>query len=179
MPYSFSLTVLAFSEGGGSLIDVNPGLIFWTALTFLILLFILKKVAWTPILTALNQRETAIRDSLEKAERAQQEAKKVLDQNQANLAKAEEESRKIIDQSRAYAEKLKEQIIQESKQQAQKIVSQASLEIERKKESAFNELKSQIAEISINAAEKILKENLNKETNKNIVNKYINEITKN
>lgn len=179
MLYSFSLAVLAFSEGGGSIIDVNPGLIFWTAVTFLILLVILKKVAWKPILTALDQRETAIRDSLEKAEKAQQEAKKVLDENQANLAKAEEESRKIIDQSRTYAEKLKEQIIQESKQQAQKIVSEASVEIERKKESAFDELKTQIAEISINAAEKILKESLDKETNKSFVNKYIDEIGQN
>lgn len=179
MLYGFSLAIIAFSEGGGSLIDVNPGLIFWTAITFIILLVILKKVAWKPILAALDQREAAIRESLEKAERAQQEAQKVLDENQANLAKAEEESRKIIDQSRGYAEKLKEQIISESKQQAQKIIDDASAEIERKKDSAFNELKTQIAEISIQAAEKILKQNVNQETNKNIVNKYISEITKN
>ncbi len=147
MLLSFNLALLAAE--GPSLISVSPGLIFWTVITFIILLLVLKKVAWKPILTALDQRESAIRESLEKAERAKEEAQKVLDANQANLSKAEEESKKIIEQSRAYAEKLKDQIIQDSKQQAQKIVSEASEEIERKKESAFNELKNQIAEIAV------------------------------
>jgi F-type H+-transporting ATPase subunit b len=178
MLLSLNLALIA-EEGGTSLVSVSPGLIFWTVITFVILLFVLKKVAWKPILTALEQREAAIRESLEKAEKAKEEAQKVLDENQANLAKAEEESKKIIEQSRAYAEKLKEQMMQESKQQAQKIVSDASEEIERKKESAFNELKNQIAEIAVQAAEKILKENVNKEINKKIVNDYISEITKN
>ena len=171
--------VLLAEEGGGSLINVSPGLVFWTVITFIVLLLVLKRVAWKPILTALDQREAAIKESLEKAERAKEEAQKVLDENQANLSKAEEESKKIIDQGRAYAEKLKDQILQESRQQAQKIIFDASEEIERKKESAFNELKNQIAEIAVQAAEKILKENVDKERNKKIVNDYIGEITKN
>ncbi len=174
----FILSVLAIEENG-SLISVNPGLIFWTVVTFIVLLILLKRVAWKPILTALDQREAAIKESLEKAEKAREEAQKVLDENKANLAQAEEESKKIIDQSRAYAEKLKEQIIRESKEQAKKIVHDAADEIERKKEAAFNDLKTQVAEIAINAAEKILKENLNKETNKKIVDKYINDISRN
>jgi F-type H+-transporting ATPase subunit b len=172
--------LLALSpEGGGTLLDVNPGLIVWTIITFIILLLILKKVAWKPILTALDQRETAIKESLEKAERAKEEAQKVLNENQANLAKAEEEARKIIEQSRQYAEKLKEQMLNDSKEQAQKIISDATAEIERQKESAFSELKEHVAEIAISAAEKILQENLNKETQKKIVNKYISDITTN
>lgn len=179
MLYYYSALIALAPEGGTSLVDVSPGLIFWTIVTFLILMFILKKVAWKPILTALDQRETAIRESLEKAEKAKQEAQKVLDENQANLARAEEESKKIIDQSRSFAEKLKEQMIQESREQAQKIINDATAEIERKKESAFNELKGQIAEIAVQAAEIILKENVNKETNKKIVDNYIREITRN
>lgn len=176
----FYLSVLALAnEGGGSLIDVDPGVVFWTVITFLVLLFVLKKFAWKPILTALDQRENAIRESLEKAEVAKQEAQKILDQNQANLAQAEEESKKIINQSRAYAEKLKEQIVQESRDHAKKLIEEASGEIERKKDAAMEELKSQVAEIAISAAEKILKENLNREAQKKIVNKYISEITKN
>jgi F-type H+-transporting ATPase subunit b len=178
MLLNFNLALLA-AEGGTSLVNVSPGLIFWTVITFVILLLILKKFAWRPILTALEQRELVIKESLEKAEKAKEEAQKVLDENKANLAKAEEESKKIIEQSRAYAEKLKDQMLQESKQQAQKIISDAAEEIERKKESAFNELKNQIAEIAILASEKILKENINKEINKKMVNDYISEITKN
>jgi len=176
----FIISVLAFAtEGGGSLIDVNPGVAVWTSVTFVILLIILKKFAWKPILTALEQRENAIRESLEKAEKAKEDAQKVLDQNQLNLSKAEEESKQIINQSRAYAEKLKEQIAQESKVQAKKMIEEASAEIERKKDAAFAELKNQIVEIAISAAEKLLRENLNKETQTRIVDKYIGEITKN
>lgn len=174
---NFFLVIAA--EGSGSLLSVNAGLAFWTTLTFLILLFILGKFAWKPILTALKQRENAIKESLEKAELAKTEAKKILEENQASLSKAEEESKKIIEQSRQYAEKLKEQMIKDSKAQAQKIIEEASAEIDRKKDAAFNELKNQIAEISINAAEKILKQKLDVESNKHLVDGYIKEISKN
>jgi F-type H+-transporting ATPase subunit b len=180
MLINFIISFIASTpQEGGSLIDVNPGLIVWTIITFLLLLFILKKVAWKPILTALDQRENAIRESLEKAERAKQEAQKILESNQANLSKAEEEARKIIEQSRMYAEKLKDQILNESKEQSKKLIDNAVTEIERKKEAALSELKIQVADIAIKAAEKILKENIDNETNKKIVNDYIGEITRN
>jgi F-type H+-transporting ATPase subunit b len=174
------LAIIALaSEGGGSLVDVNPGLVIWTVITFAILLFVLKKLAWKPILTALNEREDAIKESLEKAEKAKDEAQKILQENQASLLKAEEESKKIIEQSRQYAEKLKDQMLRESKEQAQKIVEDASAQIEQKKEAAFSELKTKVAEIAISAAEKILKENLDKDSHKKLVDRYIEDITKN
>jgi len=174
------LAIIALaSEGGGSLVDVNPGLVIWTVITFAILLFVLKKLAWKPILTALNEREDAIKESLEKAEKAKDEAQKILQENQASLLKADEESKKIIEQSRQYAEKLKDQMLRESKEQAQKIVEDASAQIEQKKEAAFSELKTKVAEIAISAAEKILKENLDKDSHKKLVDRYIEDITKN
>ena len=175
-----NLLIFVFaSESGGSIVDVNPGVVFWTAVTFIILLLILKKVAWKPILAALDQRESSIRESLEKAEKAKEEAEKILLENKERLAKADEESKKLVNKSRKYAEGLKEQMLKESKEQAQKIVNDATLEIERQRETAFEELKGQVAEIAVLAAEKILKENLNKETQKKIADNYINEITKN
>ena len=176
-----TLALLALgSEGGsGSLIDINPGLIFWTLVTFILLLLILKKVAWKPILTALDQRETAIKESLEKAEKAKEEAQRILYENQASLSIAEEESRKIVEQGRIYAEKLKEQMLKDSKEQAQKILSEATAEIDRKKEAAFGELKSQIADLVIQTTEKVLGETVDKNIHKKITDKYINEMTKN
>jgi F-type H+-transporting ATPase subunit b len=173
------LGVLASGSGGGSLLDVNPGLIIWTIVTFLILLFILKKVAWKPILSALDQREKDIKDSLEKAEKAKEDAQKILDENQATLAKAEEESKKIIEQSRSYAENLKEQMLKESKEQAKKLVEDAAEEIDRRKNSAFEELKDQVAKIAVNAAEKIMKQNLDADKNKHIVDSYLKDVMKN
>jgi F-type H+-transporting ATPase subunit b len=177
-----NLLLLVFSgggEGGGSPLDVNPGLILWTVVTFLALLFILAKFAWKPIINSLNERENFIKDSLDKAEKAQKEAEKLVSDNKANLLKAEGEAQKIIDQGREYAEKLKTQILDESKVQAKKMIEDASNEIQRKNAEAFNKLKEQVADIAVSAAEKILRENLDKEKQMKLVNKYLDELSKN
>lgn len=179
MHFKIILAVLISESGGGGLMDVNPGLMIWTVITFIVLLFILKKVAWKPILTALDKRENDIKESLAQAEKAKDEAKQILEENQANLAKAEEESKKIIEQSRTYAESLKEQLMKESKEQAKKIVDEASSEIQRKKDAAFEELKGQIAEIAVGAAEKIIRESLDAQKSKQVIDKYLNDVSKN
>ncbi|MCX7876010.1 MAG: F0F1 ATP synthase subunit B [Melioribacteraceae bacterium] len=175
--------ILAFSggehAGGGSPLDVNPGLILWTVVTFIFLLLILKKLAWKPILNSLNERENLIKESLEKAEVARKEAEKLIAENKLNMQKAEEEAQKIIEQSRDLAEKLKAQILDESKKTADKMLQDAKAEIERKNSEAFVKLKEQVADIAINAAEKILKENLDKNLQLKIVDKYLDEINKN
>ncbi|MCF6271359.1 MAG: F0F1 ATP synthase subunit B, partial [Melioribacteraceae bacterium] len=86
-----NLAFLAFGGGGssGGLLDVNPGLIFWVVVTFVILLVILKKMAWGPILNSLDERENLIKDSIDNAAKAQADAEKLLEENKANLAKAE------------------------------------------------------------------------------------------
>jgi len=93
----FAVVALIVSEGEsaeGGLLSVNGGLAFWTVVTFLLLVLLLSKFAWKPILSVLKQREDAIKDSLEQADKAKEEAKKILAENQNNLAKAEEESKK-------------------------------------------------------------------------------------
>lgn len=178
--FAFIALVVSEAEGGSAgLLSVNGGLAFWTTLTFILLLILLTKFAWKPILSALKQREDAIKDSLEQAGKARNEAKQILLENQNSFAKAGEESKKIIDQSRLYAENLKEQMMKDSKEQSKKLIEEASAEIDRKKNAAFDELKNQIAEISVQAAEKILKENLDVEKNKKLVDKYISDISNN
>jgi F-type H+-transporting ATPase subunit b len=176
---NFGFILLETEEHKGGLLDVNPGLIFWTAITVLFLVLILKKVAWKPILGALDAREKFIKESLEKSETARAEAEILLKENKANLARAEEDAQKIIEQGREFAEKLKTQIINESKNEARKIIDDAGAEIKRKNEEAFIELKTQVALIAIQAAEKILRENLDKEKQINITNKFIDELPKN
>ena len=173
--------MLLFSGGeqSGSLLDVNPGLIFWTVVTFVLLLFILKKMAWKPILSSLNERENFIKDSVERAETAKKEAEELLEQNKQNLAKAEEDAQKVIAQGREYAENLKSQIVEESKLEAKKMIEDASVEIERKNVEAFNNLKGEIAAIAVEAAEKIIRSNLDKEKQEKIVNDFIDDLSKN
>ncbi len=176
--FNYGLIALSGGEMGGPL-DVNPGLILWTVVTFVILLFILKKVAWKPILNSLDEREKFIRESLEKAEVAQKEAEKLIQDNRSSIAKAEEEAQKVVAQGREYGEKLKAQLLDESKAEAKKLIDNAKAEIERKNQEAFNNIKDQVAEIAINAAEKIIRENLDKEKNTQLVNKLIDELQKN
>ena len=175
----FAMLLFFSGEGGGSLLDVNPGLIIWTVITFVILLFILKKVAWKPILNSLDERETFIKDSLDRAEKARIEAEKLFEQNKANLEKADEEAQKVIEQGKEYAEKMKNQILDQSKDEAKKMIDVAKAEIERKNLEAFNSLKSQIAEIAISAAEKIIREDLDKAKQAKLVDKYIEDLSKN
>ena len=177
-----NLLLLAFfyeKEAQGGPLDINPGLIIWTLVTFLALFWILAKTAWKPILKSLNERETLIKDSLDKAENARKEAEKLIAENKANLIKVEEEGQKIIEQSREYAEKLKNQILNDGKVQAKKLVEDALAEIQRKNAEAFNKLKDQVADIAVKAAEKIIMENLDNETQIKLVSKFIDEISKN
>lgn len=179
---SANLLILAFfneAEKTGSPLDVNPGLIIWTVVTFLFLLLVLAKVAWKPILKSLNEREKLIKDSLDNAENARKEAEKMIAENKSSIRKAEEEGQKLIEQSREYAEKLKNQLLDESKTQAKKMIEDAAVEIQRKNAEAFNNLKDQVADIAVQAAEKIIKENLDKEKQVNLVNKFIDDLAKN
>jgi F-type H+-transporting ATPase subunit b len=177
-----NIAMMFFSEGGeggGSLLDVNPGLIFWTVITFVILLLILKKFAWKPILNALSERENLIKDSLDKAEKARVEFERLTEENKIRIAKAEEEAQKVIAQGREYAEKIKAQVVEQSKVEAKKMIEDAVAAIERKQQESFSNLKEQVADIAINAAEKIIRENLDKEKQLKIVDKYIQDIAKN
>lgn len=171
--------LLLYSGGEkGGLLDVNPGLIFWTIITFLILLFILKKTAWKPILQALKEREDNIRASLEKAEQARKEAEEILEKNRKNLSEAEEQVKKIIEEGREYASKIRNEIISRANVEAQKLLENAKQEIENKKQEALIELKGIVADLSIQAAEKILEETLDKEKHKKLVEKLIQNLPK-
>ncbi len=177
---SLLLVVLVSSgESSGSPLDVNPGLMLWTIITVFLLFLVLSKLAWKPILKSLNERENLIKESLEKAENARKEAEKLIAENKINLQKAEAEAKKIVDQSKEYAEKLKAQILEESKLQAKKMIDDAQKEIERKQAEAFMKLKEQIADIAISASEKILRENLDKEKQIRIVSKYLDDLRSN
>lgn len=177
-----NVAMLAFISGEGpqgGLLDVNPGLIIWTVVTFVFLLLILKKLAWKPILNSLNQRESFIKEQMEKAETAQKETERLIEDNKASMAKADEEAQKIIGQARELAEKLQSQKIEETNEKTKKMIDDAVAEIERKNKEAMNSLREQVAEIAVNAAEKIIRESLDGNKHKKIVNELIDNLPKN
>jgi len=159
--------------------EINPGLIIWTLISFFILLFVLGKFAWKPILKMLEEREGKIRGALEEADRARAEAAEMLKQNEKNIARAEEEYQKMIREGKALAEKLKEEIVTKAKQQAQLELKQASEEIQRNVDAAKLQLRSEVADLAIKAAEKILEETLDEKKQKKIIDSAINQLPKN
>jgi F-type H+-transporting ATPase subunit b len=161
------------------LFDTNPGLIVWTILSFLILLIVLAKYAWNPILKMLGEREDQIRTALEQAERARTEASEMMKQNEKNLARAEEEYQKMIREGKAFAEKIKDEIVLKAKQQAQQELKQAAEEIQRNVEAAKVQLRSEIADLAIQATEKILEETLDESKQKKLTDSVMNKLPKN
>ena len=91
--------------------EINPGLIVWTIITFGVLVAVLGKFAWKPILTALNEREEKIKEALEQSDKARAEAAALMKQNEQNLVRAEEEYRKMMHEAKALSEKLREDIL--------------------------------------------------------------------
>ena len=139
------------------LVTPNPGLIFWTALTFLILLYVLRKYAWKPILKAVTDRENSIESALLKADAVREEMARLTHENEALLKQARAERDAII----AEGTKVKNQIISEAKESAQKEgarqVELARQEINTQKAIAIADVKNQVASLSLEIAEKILR----------------------
>jgi F-type H+-transporting ATPase subunit b len=133
------------------------GLVFWTTVSFLILLFILGKYAWKPILGALNDRERFIEDSLQKAEAAKEEMSRLTNENESLLKQARAERDQILTDAR----KVKEQMIIDAKELAHKegarMIELARVEINNQKAIAMADVKNQVATLSLDIAEKVLR----------------------
>ncbi|MFL2599200.1 MAG: F0F1 ATP synthase subunit B [Flavobacteriaceae bacterium] len=141
--------------------EFSFGLFFWHLLVFVGLIFLLKKFAWKPILDTINERETSIRDALKSAENARSEMELAQADNKKILKEALIEKEKILKE----ANDIKSKTINESKDiakiEADKIIKQAENLIQAEKNAVINDLKDQVAELSINIAEKVLKDELN------------------
>jgi F-type H+-transporting ATPase subunit b len=139
------------------LVTPNLGLVVWTTISFAILLFLLGKFAWKPILGALNDRERFIEDSLSKAEAAKEEMARLTNENESLLKQARAERDQILTEAR----KVKEQMIIDAKELAHKegarMIELARVEINNQKSIAMADVKNQVATLSLQIAEKVLR----------------------
>ncbi|MBB6111659.1 F0F1 ATP synthase subunit B [Mucilaginibacter lappiensis] len=139
------------------LVTPNLGLVVWTTVSFAILLFLLGKFAWKPILGALNDRERFIEDSLSKAEAAKDEMARLTNENESLLKQARAERDHILSDAR----KVKEQMIVDAKELAHKegarMIELARVEINNQKSIAMADVKNQVATLSLQIAEKVLR----------------------
>lgn len=160
------------------MLEINPGLIVWTIITFILLLIVLKRAAWKPLLGALTAREEKIRSALEHADDAHAEAKKLLEENKRQLAQAEEHSQRIIREGREMGERLKAEIVERAHASSRQMVEQAKDEIRREKETALNELRTEVADLAIVAAGRILDANLDTPKQRQLVDTVIKDLQK-
>ncbi len=158
--------------------DINPGLIVWTIVTFVLLVVVLGKFAWRPLLQTLHEREEKVRRSLEQAEKARLEAAGLLKQNAQMIARAEVEYQKIIREGRAMAEKMKEDIMMKTRQQAQRELQLAKEEIQRDIEAAKQQLRVEVADLAIRVAERVLDETLDQQRHRKLIDSFLNQLPK-
>ncbi|HEX7574181.1 MAG TPA: F0F1 ATP synthase subunit B [Bacteroidota bacterium] len=158
------------------MLEINSGLILWTILTFVIVLLILRKAAWKPLLGALTAREESIRASLREAEDARAQAARLLEENKRQLALAEEQSRRIIMEGRDMGERLKGEILEKANGTTRVMIEQAKEEIRREKDAALTQLRSEATDLVIAAAGKILDANLDTPKQRQLADVAIREI---
>jgi len=142
------------------LITPEFGLVFWTAITFLFLLLILRKFAWKPILGAVSEREEGIKDALASAENARKEMENLTADNERILKEARLEREVMLKEAREIKTKMIADAKDEAQEQANKMIAQAQMAIESEKKSAMAELKNHVAGLSIEIAEKVVRQEL-------------------
>jgi F-type H+-transporting ATPase subunit b len=142
------------------LVEVNYGLIFWMAVSFLIVLFILKKFAWGPILGALSERERSIEDALNEAKKAREEIAAMNARNEDLMREAREEREVLLKEARDIRDREIATAKEKAKAEAEALLARARADIQNEKNAAITEMKNQVAELSIQVAERILREKL-------------------
>ena len=159
-----------------ALIKPEFGLMFWTILIFILLVLVLSKTAWKPLMKAVEERERGIRHDRESAEKARHEAEKIkagLDAGMAAL-KADIETR--LAEARAEGVRERDLIIEDARKSAALLIDSAKTELESQKNAMVKELKDKVAELAFMAAEKVLQKNIDHKADKELVGKFLREM---
>ena len=159
------------------LVTPNLGLIVWMTFSFLILLFVLGKFAWKPVMKSLKERETRIEEALHSADKAREEMLELKFSNEQLLKEAKEERDALLRDARKIREDMLEEAKGKANDEANRIIQNAKESINFEKLAAIHELKNQIAILSIEIAEKVIKEELSKDDHqKKLIEKLLNEV---
>lgn len=179
MTYLGTFLTLALETPTPSLLQPNAGIVVWTAIVFLIVLGLLWKFAWGPITTALEQRETTIDASIRRAEEALAEARKIQSDNERARRESEQEAQRILREARESADQLRQEEVDRTRTQIRRMQEQARAEIEREKQGALEELRTEVADLAIQAAEKILGENMDDQRQRKLVGDFLDRLPRN
>ena len=151
------------------LVQPDPGLFIWTIVTFLVLLTLLAKFAWKPLLEALETRQQGIRKALDDAQAAKQELQRLEQDAAQMMRKARAEAEVLITQSRADADRLREEIRQKAKADAEGSMRNAERQIQLETGRALQQIRSEAVDLSVMIASKIIQRNITKEDNERLI----------
>jgi F-type H+-transporting ATPase subunit b len=158
------------------LVQPDPGLFIWTIVTFLVLLTLLAKFAWRPLLEALESRQQAIRKSLDDAQEAKQELERLHRESAHIIRQARVDAESIITQSRADAGRLREEMRQKAKTEAEGIVRTAERQIQLETTRALQQIRREAVDLSVMIASKLLQRNVTMEDNERLIEEALKEI---
>ena len=158
------------------LVQVDPGLFIWTIITFLVLLALLAKFAWRPLLEALEARQNAIRKSLDDAQRATQELERLNLESAQIINRARVDAEAIVSQSRSDGERLREEIKQKARAEADHIVKSAGRQIQLETSRALEQIRREAVDLSVMIASKIIQRNLSKEDNEKLIEEALKQV---
>lgn len=158
------------------LLTPDLGLFFWTLVVFLCVWLILKKFAWKPITSSLNNRADSIAEALNEAKKAREEMAQLKAENEKIIAEAKKERDQILHEAKELKDNILKEAKEEAKTQGSKMIEEAKISIRKERERSFLDLKREVAEIAVNIATKLLKSELSdKEKQEVMVEKYLEE----
>jgi len=158
------------------LVQPDPGLFIWTILTFLVLLALLAKFAWRPLLQALESRQQAIKKSLDDAELAKQELARLQRESEKIIEQARVEAETILTRTRSDAERLREDLKAKAKEEADSMIRRAEQQIQLQTRQALQEIRHEVADIGVTIASKLLERNLDKQDNDRLIRETLQQI---
>jgi F-type H+-transporting ATPase subunit b len=159
-----------------ALLQFEPGLMIWTIVTFLLTLLVLRKIAWGPLLRALDDREKRIDDALTKAEKARREAEDAIAQARQDSAAALRKSEEMVKQAKVEAEQLRQRMIEDAKAESQKVVEDGLKRLEGEQRAAMQAMRRETADIAIQAAAKLIKSSLDERQQREIVDRFLHDL---
>jgi F-type H+-transporting ATPase subunit b len=158
------------------LVQPDPGLFIWTIVTFLVLLTLLAKFAWRPLLQALDSRQESIRKSLDDVRQAKQDLERLHQESAQIIRQARVEADGIITRSRADAERLREEMKQKARAEADTIVKSAERQIQLETTRALQQIRTEAVDLSVMIASKIIQRNLSKEDNERLIDEALRQV---
>ena len=156
--------------------EAEPGLMIWTVISFFILLILLRKFAYKPLVSLMHKREETIRESIEEVKRTREDAEELHERYKKLILEARNEAKKIIDEGKALGEQARKEMVNKANDESAQVVKRAQEQIAFEKERALSKLREQIADLSIMAASKVIDRSLSKEDHMKLLEEYVQKI---